>query len=74
MQDARAKADILASAARMKVVGIRSIYLNELDFQPTFSSIPLARQSAAAGAEQARDRLPLFRGKKRSQPMWILYF
>jgi uncharacterized protein YggE len=54
MQDARAKADILASAARMKVVGIRSIYLNELDFQPTFSSIPLARQSAAAGAEQAR--------------------
>ena len=53
MQDPRAKADILASAAKMKVVGIRSIYLNELDFQPAFSSIPLARQSAAAGAEQA---------------------
>ncbi|HJT47691.1 MAG TPA: SIMPL domain-containing protein [Nitrososphaeraceae archaeon] len=63
MQDARAKADILASAAKMKVVGIRSIYLNGLDFQPTFSSIPLARQSAAAGAEQARPT-PIISGQE----------
>jgi uncharacterized protein YggE len=49
MQDARAKADILASAAGVKVVGIRSISLNELAIQPP-PSIPLAKQSLAAEA------------------------
>jgi uncharacterized protein YggE len=63
MQDARAKADIIASAAKVKVVGVRSIDLNELDFQPTFSSNPLARQSAAAGAEQARPT-PIISGQE----------
>ena len=48
MQDARAKADIVASAAGMKVVGIRSISLNELAIQPPPSPIPLAKQSLAA--------------------------
>src|SRR5918911_1423549 len=55
MQDARAKADIIASAAGMKVVGIRSISLNNLAIQPPFppASIPLAKQSLAT-AEQAK--------------------
>ncbi len=48
MQDARAKADIVASAAGVKVVGIRSINLNELAIQPPTSPIPLAKQSLAA--------------------------
>jgi uncharacterized protein YggE len=49
MQDARAKADIVASAAGAKVVGIRSINLNELAIQPhPPSPIPLAKQSLAA--------------------------
>jgi uncharacterized protein len=48
MQDARAKADILASAAGVKVVGIRSINLNELAIQPPPTPVPLAKQSLAA--------------------------
>ena len=48
MQDARAKADIVASAAGVKVVGIRSINLDELAIQPPPSPIPLAKQSLAA--------------------------
>ncbi|HZD82764.1 MAG TPA: SIMPL domain-containing protein [Nitrososphaeraceae archaeon] len=50
MQDARAKADIVASAAGMKVAGIRSINLNEFAIQPPFPPppIPLAKQSLAA--------------------------
>ena len=48
MQDARAKADILASAAGVKVVGIRSISLNELAIQPPPTPVPLAKQSLAA--------------------------
>jgi uncharacterized protein YggE len=64
MQDARAKADILASAAGMKVVGVRSIDLNELAMQPPFpsSSSSLARQSPA-GAEQARPT-PIMSGQE----------
>lgn len=51
MQDARAKADIVASAAGMKVVGLRSINLNEFAIQPPFPPpIPLAKQSLAAEA------------------------
>src|ERR671930_1942394 len=46
MQDARAKAGIVASAAGMKVVGIRSINVNEFAIQPP-SPIPLAKQSLA---------------------------
>jgi uncharacterized protein len=50
MQDARAKADIVASAAGMKVAGIRSINLNEFAIQPPFPPppIPLAKQSLVA--------------------------
>jgi uncharacterized protein len=49
MQDARAKANTVASAAGMKVVGIRSINLNELAIQPPPPSpIPLVKQSLAA--------------------------
>ena len=44
MQDAIAKADIVASAAGMKVVVIRSINL----IQPPPTPIPLAKQSLAA--------------------------
>jgi uncharacterized protein len=51
MQEARAKADILASAAGMKVVGVRSIDLDEFAMQLPFpSSVPLARKSQAAEA------------------------
>jgi uncharacterized protein len=49
MQDAKAKANTVASAASVKVVGIRSINLNELAIQsPTPIPIPLAKQSLAA--------------------------
>ena len=48
MQDARAKADIVASAAGVRVAGIRSINLNELAIQPPPAPIPLAKQSLAA--------------------------
>ena len=50
MQDARAKADIVASAAGMKVAGVRSINLNEFAIQPPFPPppIPLAKESLAA--------------------------
>jgi uncharacterized protein len=47
MQDARAKADIVASAAGVTVVGIRSISLNELAIQPPPGPIPMAKQSLA---------------------------
>ncbi|MFL6346476.1 MAG: SIMPL domain-containing protein [Nitrososphaeraceae archaeon] len=50
MQDSRAKADIVASTVGMKVVGIRSISLNELPVQPPPTPIPLAKQSLAAEA------------------------
>jgi uncharacterized protein len=50
MQDARAKADIVASAAGVKVVGISSINLNELAIQPPPSPVPMAKQSLAAEA------------------------
>jgi uncharacterized protein YggE len=49
MQDARAKADFVASAAGVKLVGIRSISLNELTIQPP-NPVPLAKQSLAAEA------------------------
>jgi uncharacterized protein YggE len=53
MQDARTKADILASAAGMKLVGVKSISLNEFTIQPPFPSpIPSARQSLAAEVNQ----------------------
>jgi uncharacterized protein YggE len=48
MQDAIAKADIVASAAGMKVVVIRSINL----IQPPPTPIPLAKQSLAANRSQ----------------------
>ena len=48
MHNARAKANIVASAAGVKVVGIRSISLNELAIQPPPSPIPLSKQSLAA--------------------------
>jgi len=62
MQDARAKADIVASAAGVKVVGIRSISLNELAIQPP-APIPLAKQSLAT-AEQARPTTPVISGQE----------
>ena len=53
MQDARTKADILASAAGMKLVGVKSISLNEFTIQPPFPSpIPSARKSLAAEVNQ----------------------
>ena len=62
MQDARAKADIVASAAGVKIVGIRSINLNELAIQPLPPSpIPLAKQSLASA--EARPT-PIMSGQK----------
>jgi uncharacterized protein len=65
MQDARAKADIVASAAGMKIAGIRSINLNDLAIQPPFppAPIPLAKQSLAT-AEQARPTTPVISGQE----------
>ena len=49
MQDARVKADIVASAAGVKILGIRSISLNEIALQPP-NPVPLAKQSLGAEA------------------------
>jgi uncharacterized protein YggE len=62
IQDARAKADIVASAAGVKVVGIRSINLNEVAIQPPPPPIPLAAQSLAT-AEKARPT-PIISGQE----------
>jgi uncharacterized protein len=62
MQDARAKADIVASAAGVKVAGIRSINLNELAIQPPLAPIPLAKQSLAAS--EARPT-PIISGQEK---------
>ena len=74
MQDARAKADIVASAAGMKVVGIRSINLNELAIQPPFppTPIPSAKQSLAT-AEQARPT-PVISGQEAVSTNIIVVF
>ena len=50
IESAKTKADIVASAAGMKVAGVRSINLNEFAIQPPFPPppIPLAKQSLAA--------------------------
>jgi uncharacterized protein YggE len=65
MQDARAKADIVASAVGMKIAGIKSINLSDLAIQPPFppAPIPLARQSLAT-AEQARPTTPVISGQE----------
>ncbi len=54
IESARAKADIVASAAGMKVAGVRSINLNEFAIQPPFppTPIPLAKQSLAGSRSQ----------------------
>jgi uncharacterized protein YggE len=62
IQGARAKADIVASAAGVKVVGIRSISLNEVAIQPPPPPIPLAAQSLAT-AEKARPT-PIISGQE----------
>jgi uncharacterized protein len=62
MQDARAKADIVASAAGVRVAGIRSINLNELAIQPPPAPIPLAKQSLAAS--EARPT-PIISGQEK---------
>jgi uncharacterized protein YggE len=62
MQDARAKADIVASAAGVRVAGIRSINLNELAIQPPPTPIPLAKQSLAAS--EARPT-PIISGQEK---------
>jgi uncharacterized protein len=62
MQDATTKANIAASAAGMKVVGIKSINLNELAIRPPPPPIPLAAQSLAT-AEQARPT-PIISGQE----------
>jgi uncharacterized protein len=62
MQDTRTKADILASAAGMKIVGVKSINLNDFATQPPFPPpIPSARQSLAA--EEARPT-PIISGQE----------
>jgi uncharacterized protein len=62
MQYARAKADIVASAAGVRVAGIRSINLNELAIQPPPAPIPLAKQSLAAS--EARPT-PIISGQEK---------
>jgi hypothetical protein len=62
MQDARAKADIVASAAGVRVAGIRSINLNELAIQPPPAPIPLAKQSLATS--EARPT-PIISGQEK---------
>jgi uncharacterized protein len=63
MQDARTKADILASAAGMKLVGVKSISLNEFAIQPPFPSPNLSARQSLAAAE-ANQPTPIISGQE----------
>ena len=57
IEDARAKADIAASAAGLKITGVKSINLSEFGTQPSPfppSPGPLAKESLAAGVTTSR--------------------
>jgi uncharacterized protein YggE len=65
IDNARAKADIAASALGLKVVGVKSVNLNEFEVQA--SPIPLAKGSlaAAAATPMSNRSTPLISGEQQ---------
>lgn len=65
IDNARTKADIAASALGLKVVGVKSVNLNEFEVQPP--PIPLAKESlaAAAAAPTANRSTPVISGEQQ---------
>jgi hypothetical protein len=68
MQDTRTKADILASAAGMKLVGVKSINLNEFAIQLLFLLL-FDQQDNRWQQQKPTNQLLLYQDKKRSLPM-----
>jgi uncharacterized protein len=63
IESARAKADIVASAVGLKVVGIRSINLNEFAIQPPFPPPPIPSTKQSLAAAEARPT-PIISGQQ----------
>ena len=63
IDNARTKADIAASALGLKVVGVKSINLNEFEIQPP--PIPLAKESVAASAPISNTSTPVISGEQQ---------
>jgi uncharacterized protein len=63
IDNAITKADIAASALGLKVVGVKSVNLNEFEIQPP--PIPLAKESVAASASIANRSTPVISGKQQ---------
>ena len=63
INNARTKANIAASALGLKVVGVKSVNLNEFEIQPP--PIPLAKESVAASAPIANRSTPIISGEQQ---------
>ena len=63
IDNARTKADIAASALGLKIVGVKSVNLN--DFEPQPSPIPLAKESLAAAVPTANRSTPVISGEQQ---------
>jgi uncharacterized protein len=63
IDNAITKADIATSVLRLKVVGVKSVNLNEFEIQPP--PIPLAKESVAASAPIANRSTPVISGEQQ---------
>ena len=64
IDNARTKDDIATSALGLKVVGVKSVNLNEFEIQPP--PIPLAKESVAASAPPIANRsTPVISGEQQ---------
>jgi uncharacterized protein YggE len=64
IDNAITKADIATSVLGLKVVGVKSVNLNEFDLQPP--AIPLAKESVAASAPPTANRsTPIISGEQQ---------
>ena len=63
IDNARTKADIATSVLGLKVVGVKSVNLNEFEIQPP--PIPLAKESVAASAPTANRSTPVISGEQQ---------
>ncbi len=63
IDNARTKANIAASVLGLKVVGVKSVNLNEFEIQPPL--IPLAKESVAASAPIANRSTPVISGEQQ---------
>jgi uncharacterized protein YggE len=64
INDARSKADIAASALGLKVLGIKSINLNEIEQPPTPTQPFVQNESTLAGGGASTRSIPIVSGQK----------